>query len=63
VLDRRNDAMDTLMSPIRPQLDSVRDAARAEIRRRLSPQQAAAWDRILAEMKAEKMESQKRRGR
>ena|SRR3712207_1641734 len=63
ILDRRNDAMDTLVQPIRPQLDSVREAARAEIRRRLTPRQAAAWDGILAEMKAEKMESEKRRGR
>ena len=63
ILDRRNDAMDTLFQPIRPQLDSVREAARAEIRRRLTPRQTAAWDRILAEMKAEKLESERRRGR
>jgi hypothetical protein len=63
VLDRRNDVMDTLMQPIRPQLDSVRDAARAEIRRRLTPEQQAEWDRILAEMKAGKLESDRRRGR
>jgi len=63
ILDRRNDAMDTLVQPIRPQLDSVRDAARAEIRRRLTPHQQAEWDRILTERKAEKMESEKRRGR
>ena len=63
ILDRRNDAMDTLVQPIRPQLDSVREAARVEIRRHLTPHQAAEWDRIIAEMKAEKMESEKRRGR
>ena len=61
ILDRRNDAMDSLMQPIRPQLDSLRGAARGEIRRRLTSDQQVQWDRIIAEIKAGKLEAQKRR--
>jgi hypothetical protein len=50
VLDARNEQMKALLAPVRPQLDSVRFAARAVIRARLSPGQQALWDQVLREM-------------
>lgn len=50
VLDARNEKMKALLLPVRPQLDSVRNAARAAIRARLSAQQQARWDQVLIEM-------------
>ncbi len=50
VLDARNEQMKVLLAPVRPQLDSVRFAARAVIRARLSSGQQALWDEVLREM-------------
>jgi hypothetical protein len=50
VLDARNEKMKSILAPVRPQLDSVRFAARAEIRGRLSPAQQLRWDQVLIEM-------------
>jgi hypothetical protein len=50
VLDARNAAMKSILAPVRPQLDSVRMAARAVIRARLSAGQQARWDAVLLEM-------------
>lgn len=50
VLDSRNEQMKSLLAPVRPQLDSVRFAARVVIRARLSPAQQALWDQVLQEM-------------
>jgi hypothetical protein len=50
VLDDRNEQMKALLAPVRPRLDSVRFAARAVIRGRLSPAQQARWDEVLLEM-------------
>ncbi len=50
VLDHRNEQMKAVLAPVRPQLDSVRFAARAVIRARLSSGQQALWDQVLREM-------------
>jgi len=44
VLDRYTPAMDSLMSEIRPRLDSVRTAMRADIARFLDPKQQKEYD-------------------
>jgi Spy/CpxP family protein refolding chaperone len=44
VLDRYTPAMDSLMSEIRPRLDTVRTAMRAEIARFLDPAQEKEFD-------------------
>ena len=44
VLDRYTPAMDSLMSEIRPRLDSVRITMRAEIARFLDPKQQKEYD-------------------
>ena len=50
VLDRRNDQMKAVLDPVRPRMDSIRLAARATIRGRLSPAQQLLWDEVLLEM-------------
>jgi hypothetical protein len=50
VLDDRNEKMKALLAPVRPQLDSIRMAARGVIRGRLSAAQQTTWDQVLAEM-------------
>jgi hypothetical protein len=57
VLDARNDQMKVLLAPVRPQLDSVRFAARAVIRARLSSGQQALWDEVLREMARDSAQS------
>ncbi len=57
VLDARNEKMKALLAPVRPQLDSVRFAARAVIRARLSPEQQANWDQVLLEMSRDSVQS------
>lgn len=56
-LDARNEQMKALLAPVRPQLDSVRFAARAVIRARLSPGQQALWDQVLREMARDTLRS------
>ncbi len=50
VLDARNERMKALLAPVRPQLDSLRVAARAVIRGRLTPAQQVRWDQVLLEL-------------
>ena len=50
VLDARNEQMKALLAPVRPQLDSLRLAARAVIRVRLTAAQQAKWDQVLLEL-------------
>lgn len=57
VLDSRNEKMKQLLAPVRPQLDSVRFAARAMIRSRLTPEQQAHWDLVLIEMSRDSVQS------
>lgn len=46
VIDRYNPAMDSLMSEIRPRLDTVRTAMRAEITRFLDPKQQKEYEEM-----------------
>ena len=50
ILDARNARTETIMAPIKPQLDALKDSARAAIRLRLDPGQQAKWDAILREL-------------
>jgi Spy/CpxP family protein refolding chaperone len=50
VLDDRNERMKETLAPVRPRLDSLRGAARAAIRGRLTPEQQLRWDEVLLEM-------------
>ncbi|MCC7054677.1 MAG: hypothetical protein IT355_15505 [Gemmatimonadaceae bacterium] len=49
VLDARNETMKALLAPIQPRLDSVRLAARAVIRSRLTADQQRRLDAVLLE--------------
>jgi hypothetical protein len=54
ILDRRNERIETLMAPIKPQIDALKDSARAQIRLHLRPQQQARWDGIIREIDADR---------
>lgn len=56
VLDGRNRRYEELMLPVKPQLDSVGDAARAHIRQLLTPEQLVIYDRMQAEREAARQE-------
>ncbi len=60
VLDRRNEEMKELLEPVRPRLDSLRFAARAVIRARLTPAQQGAWDEVLVELAKDSLRNQRR---
>ena len=49
ILDDRNRQVDSLMAPVRPQLDSVGAAARQRIRQLLTPEQQATYDQMQRE--------------
>lgn len=50
ILDERERVMDSLVGPVRPQLDTARAAARRQIRTRLTVAQQARFDAYLARM-------------
>ena len=50
VLDARNERMKALLAPVRPRLDSLRMAAWAVIRGRLTAEQQGRWDQVLLEL-------------
>ncbi len=60
VLDDRNEKMKATLAPVRPQLDSLRGAARVVIRGRLSPAQQARWDEVLLELALDSARTEKR---
>jgi hypothetical protein len=49
ILDERNRQYDSVMTPVRPQLDSLGSVARQRIRQLLTPGQQATYDQILRE--------------
>ena len=60
ILDDRHRQFDSLLKPIKPQMDSVRLRTRAQIRALLTPAQLERFEAIIAERKAnEKRENQK----
>lgn len=60
VMDDRNEKMKAILAPVRPQLDSLRGAARLLIRRRLSPDQQSRWDEVLLELARDSARTEKR---
>jgi Spy/CpxP family protein refolding chaperone len=46
ILDDRNRQVDSVMGPVRPQLDSLGAAARQRIRQLLTPEQQATYDQM-----------------
>ncbi len=49
ILDTRNRQSDSLMSPVRPQLDALGSQTRQRIRQLLTPEQQATYDQMLRE--------------
>jgi hypothetical protein len=60
ILDDRHRQFDSLLQPIRPQMDSIRVRSRAQLRALLTtPEQRARYDAIIADRPNEKRETQK----
>lgn len=60
VLDARNEQMKVALSPVQPRLDSLRFAARAAIRGKLTPAQKAVWDQVLFELSQDSVKREQR---
>jgi hypothetical protein len=54
IVERRHREMRALISPMRPQMDAVRDTARQQIRRVLDDAQRARFDELIAKKESEK---------
>jgi Spy/CpxP family protein refolding chaperone len=54
ILDSKHRQVTALLQPVQPQLDSVREHARADIRRILSPEQQAKFEEWHRDMMARK---------
>ena len=50
ILDERHRQMTELLRPVRPQMDSISDSARQQIRRLLTPAQQVRFDEMHREM-------------
>ena len=61
IMDARRRAIETIVAPVRPQLDAVRDAGRRDIRQRLTPAQQVRYDAYVARI--ERQERDERAGR
>lgn len=48
ILDERHRVIDSLLAPVRPQMQAARDGAQREIAARLSPEQREKYERYLA---------------
>lgn len=48
ILDERHRIIDSIMAPVRPQITAARDAARRQIRQRLTAEQQPRFDAYLA---------------
>lgn len=60
LLDERHRQFDSLLKPIRPQMDTIRMRSRAQLRALLTtPEQQARYDAIIADRPNEKKETQK----
>ena len=53
ILDDRHKQMVDVMKPMRPKMDSVRQNARTQIRRILTPPQQVEFDALIKEMEAD----------
>jgi hypothetical protein len=63
ILDERERVMDSLVAPVRPQLDATRAAARRQIRARLTEPQQARFDAYVARMERRSRERARERAR
>lgn len=54
ILDQRNAHMREAMAPVRPQLDSVKNVARDQIRQMLTADQRAKFEALLAQQERER---------
>lgn len=54
ILTAKHRAVQALVLPMRPQLDSIADAANQRIKAKLNPDQQAMFDRMLADTKVQK---------
>ena len=51
ILDKRHRDMSAVIAPVKPTLDSIRDAARAEINKLLDAQQRSRFQKLIEESK------------
>ena len=51
ILDERHRIIDSIVAPMRPQIEAARESARAQIRTRLSDEQRRRYDVYLARMR------------
>ena len=54
IMVARQRVYDSIVAPVRPQLDSIRDRSRALIATRLTPEQRVRFDRYIARTKRER---------
>jgi hypothetical protein len=57
ILSAKHRAVQALVLPMRPQLDSIADDANRKIKARLDPSQQVVFDHMLAEVKAQKAQA------
>jgi hypothetical protein len=58
IVIEKHRAINALVKPIQPQLDSISNEARQKIKARLDPQQLSTFERMYAEMKARQAASE-----
>ena len=54
ILDERNRQLQTVLAPVRPQMDSIKNHARQQIRQLLDERQRARFEAYLAEQERER---------
>jgi hypothetical protein len=59
ILDKRHRDLVAILAPVRPQMDSVRGAARAEIAKLLTDRQRPAFQRMIEDSKKQEEASRK----
>jgi len=61
ILSAKHRAIQAVVLPMRPQLDSIADATNRRIKERLDPGQQATFDQMVADMKAQKAREEQAR--
>jgi Spy/CpxP family protein refolding chaperone len=54
ILDQRNEHMRQAMAPVKPQLDSIKNVSRDQIRQMLTPAQRETFEALLAQQERER---------
>jgi gas vesicle protein len=57
ILDERNRQLQTVLAPVRPQMDSIKNHARQQIRQLLDERQRARFEAYLAEQERERAQN------